>query len=169
MTLRTTRLLITPIILGLTLTLNTSVASQTTDVAPLVPPNPCEVHLAVGDTLRFSQTQIDVPQNCERFTVELEHIGRLPKTATPQNWVLTTRPYLETVARAAYRAGEINHWTAPNSEHILAATPLIGRGETTRVILDVSSLDTETDYRFLSTVGGHSPRMRGTLRVVPTP
>jgi len=129
----------------------------------------CNIQLNAGDTLEFDQSQILIPANCKTFTVKLTHTGRLPKKATGHNWVLTTQSDLERVARDGYRAGEENGWLKPDDPRVIAQTPIIGRGESTEVTIDVSKLNPALTYGFMCSVGGHSPRMRGTLRIDSKP
>lgn len=126
----------------------------------------CEVRIQASDALEFDIRAITVPDNCATLTVELVHTGVLPKAATGHNWVLTTYREAEQVARDAYRAGQKQGWIKPDDKRIIASTPIIGRGETATVTIDLSQLDRNTRYAFLCTVGGHSPRMRGTLEFV---
>ncbi|AWB34972.1 azurin [Orrella marina] len=125
----------------------------------------CTTQIRGSDALEFDTSVIRIPDTCTTFTVELIHTGILPKSATGHNWVLTTQRDLEKVARDSYRAGQAQGWIMPDDNLILASTPIIGRGETASVTLDVKSLDPQVKYAFLCTVGGHSPRMRGTLEL----
>lgn len=126
----------------------------------------CSINIRASDSLKFDVREIGVPASCKQFTVRLEHTGLLPKVATGHNWVLTTRQDVEGVARDGFRAGAANQWIKPDDKRIIARTPVVGRGETVEVTFDVDKLDPETEYGFLCTIGGHSPRMRGTLRLI---
>lgn len=129
----------------------------------------CTVQIKASDSLTFDTSSIQVPSDCERFTVELIHTGVLPIAATGHNWVLTKAQDLELVARDAYRAGAAKGWIKPDDNRIIASTPIIGRGQTAEVTFDVKRLEPGTPYAFLCTVGGHSPRMRGKLTLTPRP
>lgn len=128
----------------------------------------CAITIRASDSLKFDVREIGVPASCKQFTVRLEHTGLLPKVATGHNWVLTTSKDVEGVARDGFRAGAASEWIKPDDKRIIARTPVVGRGETGEVTFDVAKLDPKTDYGFLCTMGGHSPRMRGTLRIVPS-
>lgn len=130
-------------------------------------PDACQVQVKVDDTVRFNPEQIEVPTLCEQFTVLLTHVGRLPKVATPRNWVLTKAEDANAVARDAELAGAVNNWIKPNDERVLAASSVIGRGETVRVDVAVRDLMPDLQYTYLSTIPGFSPVLRGTLTLVP--
>lgn len=130
-------------------------------------PNICQVQVKVDDTTRFNPEQIAVPTTCKQFTVLLTHEGRLPKLATPRNWVLTKAEDANAVARDAELAGAANNWIKPNDERVLAASSVVGRGETVRVGVAMRDLMPGVQYTYLSTIPGFSPVLRGTLTVVP--
>ena len=125
----------------------------------------CTINIQAGDSLKFDVREVLVPASCKQFTVRLTHTGRLPKAATGHNWVLTTSRDVDSVARDGFRAGAASEWVRPDDKRIIARTAVIGRDEIGEVTFDVDKLDVNTEYGFLCTVGGHSPRMRGTLRV----
>lgn len=126
----------------------------------------CEARISAGDALRFDVSEIQVPPDCRQFTVHLEHTGMLPKAATGHNWVLTASKDMDSVARDAVKAGSDNGWIPPDDPRIIASIPLIGRGERGQVTFEVNALEPGTRYGFLCTVAGHSPRMRGSVRLV---
>lgn len=127
----------------------------------------CSMDIAVDDALRFVPAQIEVPSGCGQFTVLLAHKGRLPKVASPRNWVLVKADNADGVARDAELAGAANAWVKPGDERVLAASSVIGRGEAVRVEIDVAKLAVGTPYTYLSTIPGFSPVMRGELTVMP--
>ena len=127
----------------------------------------CSASVQVDDTLRFSPAQIEVPASCAQFTVLLSHQGRLPKVASPRNWVLTKTEDADGVARDAELAGKNNGWVKPGDARVLATSTVIGRGETVRIEVDVAGLAAGVPYTYLSTIPGFSPVLRGTLTVAP--
>ena len=142
--------------------------TQTAAATARTAPNTgCEVQVQVDDSLRFAPARIEVPASCDQFTVLLTHIGRLPKVASPRNWVLTKTELADAVARDAERAGAVNNWIQPEDERVLAASSVVGRGETVRVVIPVKRLAHGVSYTYLSTIPGFSPVLRGTLSVTP--
>ncbi|UOD50579.1 plastocyanin/azurin family copper-binding protein [Orrella daihaiensis] len=127
----------------------------------------CHASVRVDDSLNFDPAHINVPSTCKQFAVFLSHVGRLPKVASPRNWVLTTAADVDAVARDAELAGATNHWVMPGDSRVLVASSVIGRGEAVRIDLPVQMLVDAVDYVFLSTIPGFSPVLRGSLTVVP--
>jgi len=107
-----------------------------------------------------------VPDGCKEFDVLLRHVGRLPKVATPRNWVLTRQEDANGVASDAELAGAKHDWLKPNDMRVLAASSVIGRGEAVRVSIPIKELVPGVQYTYLSTIPGFSPVLRGTLTVI---
>lgn len=141
--------------------------AQQSEPVPTPTPDTCQIQIKVDDTLRFDPAQIEVPAACERFTVLLSHVGRLPKVASPRNWVLTKTEDANAVARDAELAGVATSWVKLGDARVLAASTVIGRGETVRVDVPVAALAPGVQYTYLSTIPGFSPILRGTLTVLP--
>lgn len=127
----------------------------------------CRIEVQVDDTLRFTPSSIEVPSQCNGFEVLLRHTGRLPKAAAPRNWVLTASGDADAVAREAELAGAANSWIKPDDKRVLAASSVIGRGETVRIMIDADLLRPGETYTYLSTIPGFSPVLRGTLTAAP--
>ncbi len=125
----------------------------------------CVAEVTVNDHLYFKPEQIDIPASCDQFTVLLKHEGRLPKVASPRNWVLTDAKAADAVARDASVAGQDNGWVIPGDERVLAASPVVGREQSASIQIPVTRLTPDQAYVYLCTVPGFSPTMRGQLRV----
>lgn len=126
----------------------------------------CKAVISVNDGLSFNPNHIDVPSSCEFFTVVLRHDGRLPKIATPRNWVLTQDADVKAVVRDAVIAGQARQWLKAQDPRVIAHIPIVGRNESGQVTFATSSLRLDIKYVFLSSLPGQSPVMRGTLTLV---
>ena len=126
---------------------------------------PCSITLETDDAMRFSPSHIEVPKTCDKFTVQLKHIGRLPKLAMGHNWVLVKQSDLNGVARTGMNAGLALDYIDPTDTRVIAHTALIGAGESTTVSFAVNKLQPGVSYSFLCTFAGHSPIMQGTLKL----
>ena len=127
----------------------------------------CEAKIEVDDALRFTPPHIEISQRCKKFTVSLQHTGRLPKAAMGHNWVLVRQADINGVARTGMSAGEQNDYIDATDKRVLAHTPVIGGGESGSVSFDTKALQTGVAYAFLCTFAGHSPIMQGTVKLVP--
>jgi len=125
----------------------------------------CSVTLETDDAMRFNPSHIDIPKACETFTVQLKHIGRLPKLAMGHNWVLVKQSDMNGVARSGMTAGLALDYIDPTDTRVIAHSALIGAGESTSVSFAVKKLQAGVNYSFLCTFAGHSPIMQGTLKL----
>jgi azurin len=159
MTLFARALVLTISFCGLTFT--APIVAQTN---PSASDDACRIVLTLDDAPRFKVPEIIIPSQCSTFTVALDHIGRLPKSATGHNWVLVATPDLNAVTREGLKAGVTSHFVKPSDKRVLAHTPIIGGGEQAEVTFSTSILIPETTYTYLSTVDGQSANMRGVIR-----
>jgi azurin len=126
----------------------------------------CAVTIEGNDMLQFNLKTIEVPASCTKFTVTLEHVGKLPKTSMGHNWVLTTAADEAAVVKDGMAAGLDKDYLKPGDPRILAHTKLIGGGESDSVSFDVGKLGAGDDYAFFCSFPGHAALMKGTLSVV---
>ncbi|GGJ97908.1 azurin [Pseudomonas matsuisoli] len=127
---------------------------------------PCAITVESTDQMSFNLKDIEVSEQCETFTVTLKHAGTLPKDVMGHNWVLTTKADERNVAMDGMMAGRRNGYVKPKDPRVIAATDLIGGGETTSVTFDVSKLSKDEDYLFFCSFPGHVAMMRGALTLV---
>ncbi|MCD8512044.1 MAG: azurin [Nitrincola sp.] len=109
-------------------------------VPVMVSATSCELVVDSTDAMRFSETELTVSSSCEKVNLTLTHSGRLPKTAMGHNWVLVESANLNAVAAEAMAAGAANEYLPVGDDRIIAATSMIGGGESTQVEFSVSEL-----------------------------
>lgn len=122
------------------------------------------ITINVDDTMKFSVTSIAAKPG-ETLKVVLKSTGKMPKRAMAHNFVLLQA---DTKVDAFVKAGVTESATdfiAPNQKSkVVAATPLVGAGETVEVTFTVPAR--KGTYPFLCTFPGHyALGMRGTLTV----
>ncbi|MEM6709387.1 MAG: azurin [Pseudomonadota bacterium] len=122
----------------------------------------CALSVEVGDTLAYNVKALSVPKSCGTATVTLTHTGKMPKTTMGHNWVLVANSDVQTVANASLKAGADNNYV-PSDERVIAATTLVGGGESATV--EVSLADLDGAYTFMCTFPGHWAVMKGTFTV----
>lgn len=125
----------------------------------------CRLEIEANDRLQFSQSQLVVPTACDRVELVLTHVGRLPVEQMGHNWVLSRSAVFRDLARDGMRAGLDNGYLPPGDARILAATGLVGGGESTRVTFDVTALEPGGDYTCFCSFPGHYGAMNGMLVV----
>ena len=126
----------------------------------------CEIDVEVGDSLQFSTPEIEVEASCESVTVNLTHTGQLPAIAMGHNWVLSTDADYEAIAIAGMAAGLEGNYLPADDDRIIAATPIIGGGESTNVSFSIAWLDAGESYTFFCSFPGHWSVMKGNFRIV---
>ena len=98
----------------------------------------CSATVESTDAMKFTTASLVVPSSCKEFTVTLKHTGKLPKTVMGHNFVVG-------------KASDV------------AASKVIGGGESTTVKIPVAKLKAGEQYNFICTFPGHSSIMKGTL------
>jgi azurin len=123
----------------------------------------CKLAIAGTDAMQFDKKELKVAADCAIVELTLTHTGKLPKAAMGHNWVLVKTPDLNAVTTAATAAGPANDYVPPKDARILAATKLVGGGESVTVKFETSKLAKGGAYTFVCTFPGHSALMKGKL------
>ncbi len=126
----------------------------------------CEFDIEVGDSLQFSVSEIEVESSCESVTINLNHTGQLPAAAMGHNWVLTTDADFQDVATAGMGAGLEGNYVPSGDDRVIAATKIIGGGESTSISFPIEALDAAGSYTFFCSFPGHWSLMKGSFRIV---
>lgn len=125
----------------------------------------CEASIEGNDAMQFNLKEMTVDKSCEKYTVHLKHVGKLPVAAMGHNWVLTTAADMQSAAKDGMAAGAGNGYLKPNDERVIAHTDMIGGGQESSVTFDVSKIKAGEDYMFFCSFPGHSAIMKGTLKL----
>lgn len=125
----------------------------------------CETVIEGNDAMQFNLKEITVDKSCEKYTVTLKHVGKLPVSAMGHNWVLTTTENMEAAAKDGMAAGAANGYLKPDDDRVIAHTDMIGGGEESSVTFDVSKLNAGQDYTYFCSFPGHWAIMKGTLKL----
>lgn len=123
----------------------------------------CSVEIAGNDQMQFDKNQIAIAADCTEVELTLKHSGKLPVTAMGHNWVLTETPAFQAVANAGVSAGPANNYVPKGDARVLAATKLVGGGESTSIKFPTSKLKKGGDYTFFCSFPGHWSIMKGKL------
>ena len=123
----------------------------------------CSVAIEGNDQMQFNKTSIPIAADCTEVELTLKHSGKLPATAMGHNWVLTTTADFQPVAPAGASAGPANNYVPKGDARVIAATKLVGGGESTTVKFPTSKLKKGGDYTFFCSFPGHWSLMKGKL------
>lgn len=124
---------------------------------------PCSVVIEGSDTMRFSLREITVPADCGEVEVSLKHSGKLPAKVMGHDWVLAKASDMSAIVNAGLAAGYSHGYLPENDKRIIAATKVVGGGESAVVKFSTSLLEQGIRYVFFCTSPGHSTSMRGSF------
>ena len=123
--------------------------------------DPCKLALESNDLMQFSVHELIVPAECGEVEVTLRHSGQLSARAMGHDWVLAKDSDLSAIVNAGLAAGPAHGYLPEHDKRIIAATPIVGGGESATVTFATSLLQAGTRYVFFCTSPGHATLMRG--------
>lgn len=132
-------------------------------LAPSAYARTCALSIDSNDRMQFSTTSLAVPGDCTQVELTLRHTGSRPVAVMGHNWVLAQTKDFTAVAQAGMRASLADNYLPRNDARVIAATPMIGGGATTRVRFATSKLNKGGDYTFFCSFPGHWGVMKGKL------
>jgi len=125
----------------------------------------CSITIDSNDQMQFDTEEIQINKSCDQIELTLEHSGELPVSAMGHNVVFTHADDLESLAQDAMEASD-DDYVPQGDDRVIAATDLIGGGDSTTLQLDPSLFEAGGDYRFFCSFPGHWGAMQGTVSVV---
>jgi azurin len=125
----------------------------------------CRLAIDANDMMQFSAQRLSVPAGCAEVELTLKHTGAATAGGMLHNWVLVKRADLAAVAAAGLKAGREHDYQPPADPRILAATPVIGGGQSATIRFQASALRAGENYTFFCSTPGHNVIMRGELKV----
>ncbi|QCO68328.1 azurin [Luteimonas yindakuii] len=123
----------------------------------------CSATVEGNDAMQFSTRALNVPASCKEFTVTLKHTGQLPVVAMGHNIVVGKTADITGINADGMAAGAANNYVKPGDARVIAASSLVGGGQTTSFKIPVNRLRAGEDYTFVCTFPGHAAIMRGKL------
>lgn len=130
----------------------------------------CDYELGSTDQMTYVDVagkpvaQIEVPAACKDFTINLKHVGKLPKTAMGHNVVIAKTADVKGIAADGLRAGVANDYVKQGDARVVAYSKMIGGGEKTAITFPVAKIK-GGDYDFFCSFPGHEMKMHGKLIV----
>jgi azurin len=123
--------------------------------------DPCKITIESNDQMQYSAHELAVPTECADVEVTLRHAGKLPAKVMGHDWVLARDSDMSGIVNAALAAGASRGYLPENDKRIIAATRLVGGGESTTVKFSTAALIQGARYAFFCTTPGHSTVMHG--------
>lgn len=138
-------------------------AILTTLASSLTLADECSVTISSNDAMQFDKKTIAINKTCKKFSVILKHTGTATKATMGHNWVLSKTEEAQAIATDGLGAGIDKNYLKPGDARVIAATKLIGGGETTSVEVPLNKLSKGDNYTFFCSFPGHIALMKGTL------
>lgn len=126
----------------------------------------CVVVVNSDDKMMFDMKEINVKSSCKEFTITLKHTGTMPKAGMGHNVVITKASDKNDVISDGSAAGSDKDYLKPDDTRIVAATKLIGGGETDTITFPVNKLAKDENYVFFCSFPGHAAMMTGKVNLV---
>jgi len=123
--------------------------------------DPCKISIDSNDMMQFSAHELTVPTECTDVEVTLRHSGKLPAKVMGHDWVLAKDSDVSAIVNAGLAAGAKHGYLPESDKRIIAATRIVGGGESTTVRFSTAALAQGARYVFFCTSPGHSSVMRG--------
>lgn len=127
--------------------------------------DPCKITIESNDAMQFNTHELAVPAECSDVEVTLRHAGKLPAKVMGHDWVLAKDSDMSGIINAGLAAGPAKGYLPENDKRIVAATHVIGGGESSTVKFSTAALARGARYVFFCTTPGHSTVMRGAFRL----
>ena len=123
--------------------------------------DPCQMTIDSNDRMQFNLHEMTVPTQCVEVEVTLTHSGQLPAKIMGHDWVLAREDDVSAIVNAGLAAGLKHGFLPENDKRIIAATGVVGGGESATIKFKTSLLQEGLRYAFFCTSPGHSSVMRG--------
>lgn len=123
----------------------------------------CAVTLEGNDRMEFNLRLIRVPADCTQLRVTLKHSGRIEAKVMGHNWVLAETRHHRDLGLAGGRMKLADGYLPRNDARVIAATAIIGGGQSADVVFPTSRLRQDGDYTFFCSFPGHWNMMKGKL------
>jgi azurin len=121
----------------------------------------CRVVVEGNDLMQYQERQLAVPASCAEVEITLKHVGSLAAKVMGHNWVLAKSADVVAIANAGLAAGFDHNYQPPGDKRIIAATPIVGGGESITIKFSTAALQPGGDYTFFCSSPGHWSMMKG--------
>ena len=157
-------------VIALNTDLNSTAASNNTNEGstgsqPKVALGKCEAIVNATDTMQFDITELKVDSSCSELKLTLNHTGNLPANIMGHNIVFVAESDFSSLISTIDMANGPENGYLPDSELILGKTALIGGGESSSIILDLSPFQSGVNYTFFCSFPGHYSMMKGKFTI----
>lgn len=125
----------------------------------------CDVAIEGNDQMQFNKKELVVEADCTEVKFTLKHVGKLTKQAMGHNLVLSKTGDMAAIGADGLKAGLPNNYLPKGDKRVIAATKLLGGGESDSITVKKADLKAAGDVSFFCTFPGHSGLMKGKVVV----
>ena len=124
----------------------------------------CWVELQGNDAMKFDLADIAIDKNCATFAITLRHTGKMARNVMGHNVVVTRTADMSAVNADGMKAGLASEYVKPGDARVIAASKVVGGGQSTTLTLPVAKLKAAPGpYAFFCSFPGHAALMKGTI------
>ena len=135
-------------------------------ILPLSFASTCSTNLEGNTMMQYSSNDIEVDSSCSVFTIKFKNTSTVAKEYGGHNVIVSSDAdfsSLTSLVDPTVHSPENGY--LPNSDKIIAKSPIIGPNESYNVEIDVSRLNSGEKYVFWCSFTGHWGVMKGNLVV----
>jgi azurin len=125
----------------------------------------CQLAVEANDMIQFNARALQVDAGCSEVQLTLHHVGKMQAHVLGHDWVLARTGDVAAIANAGIAAGFDKGYLPPGDKRVLAATKIVGGGETTTITFSTANLLPGGDYSFFCSYPGHTSMMRGRFQL----
>ena len=125
----------------------------------------CQLNVEANDMIQFNARALQVDAGCSEVQLTLHHVGKMEAHVLGHDWVLARSADVAGIASAGIAAGFDKGYLPPGDKRILAATRIVGGGESTTISFSTANLVPGGDYAFFCSYPGHTSMMRGRFQL----
>lgn len=124
----------------------------------------CEILVEGSDSMQFNTKELTIGKDCKEVKLTLKHTGKLPKSAMGHNLVISSEKDQAGILAESAKAGLAKDYLPEGDKRVVAATKLLGGGETSTITFKKDLLKAGEAYKFFCTFPGHSGLMQGVVK-----
>ena len=129
----------------------------------------CSVSIDADDMVQFSTHVLRVDAGCPEVQLTLRHVGEMEAHVLGHDWVLARSADVGALTSAGLAAGFDKGYLPPGDPRIIAATRIVGGGQSATITFSTDKLQPGVDYAYFCSYPGHAGLMRGRLLLVGRP
>ncbi len=135
-------------------------------ILPLSFASTCSTNLEGNTMMQYSSNNIEVDSSCSVFTIKFKNTSTVAKEYGGHNVIVSSdADFSSLTSLVDPTVHSPENGFLPNSDKIIAKSPIIGPNESYNVEIDVSRLNSGENYVFWCSFTGHWGVMKGNLVV----